>query len=139
MLPQHSVLTIYKSFVRPHLDYDDILYDQPDNKSFFQKIETVQYNAALAITGAIKGIYCNWIEGSSINILTADLITFCYQTNTKYIHQSLLNMNILRSSSNDTTDLSNERLLMSQKIKTVDFTRNIANITLVVKLFLYQT
>ena len=139
MLPQHSVLTIYKSFVRPHLDYDDILYDQPDNKSFFQKIETVQYNAALAITGAIKGIYCNWIEGSSINILTADLITFCYQTNTKYIQQSLLNMNILRSSSNDTTDLSNERLLMSQKIKTVDFTGNIANITLVVKLFLYQT
>ena len=139
MLPQHSVLTIYKSFVRPHLDYDDILYDQPDNKSFCQKIETVQYNAALAITSAIKGIYCNWIEGSSINILTADLITFCYQTNTKYIHQSLLNMNILRSSSNDTTDLSNERLLMSQKIKTVDFTRNIANITLVVKLFLYQT
>ena len=139
MLPQHSVLTIYKSFVRPHLDYDDILYDQPDNKSFCQKIETVQYNAALAITGAIKGIYCNWIEGSSINILTADLITFCYQTNTKYIHQSLLNMNILRSSSNDTTDLSNERLLMSQKIKTVDFTRNTANITLVVKLFLYQT
>ena len=139
MLPQHSVLTIYKSFVRPHLDYDDILYDQPDNKSFCQKIETVQYNAALAITGAIKGIYCNWIEGSSINILTADLITFCYQTNTKYIHQSLLNMNILRSSSNDTNDLSNERLLMSQKIKTVDFTRNIANITLVVKLFLYQT
>ena len=139
MLPQHSILTIYKSFVRPHLDYDDILYDQPDNKSFCQKIETVQYNAAMAITSAIKGIYCNWIEGSSINILTADLITFCYQTNTKYIHQSLLNMNILRSSSNDTTDLSNERLLMSQKIKTVDFTRNIANITLVVKLFLYQT
>ena len=139
MLPQHSILTIYKSFVRPHLDYDDILYDQPDNKSFCQKIETVQYNAAMAITSAIKGIYCNWIEGSSINILTADLITFCYQTNTKYIHQSLLNMNILRSSSNDTTDLSNERLLMSQKIKTVDFTGNIANITLVVKLFLYQT
>ena len=55
MLPRHSLLTIYKSFVRPHLDYGDILYDQPNNKSFCQKIETVQYNAALAITGAIKG------------------------------------------------------------------------------------
>ena len=43
MLPQHSLLTIYKSFVRPHLDYGDIFYDQP-NKSFCQKIETVQYN-----------------------------------------------------------------------------------------------
>ena len=55
MLPRHSFLTIYKSFVRPHLDYGDILYDQPNNKSFYQKVETVQYNAALAITGAIKG------------------------------------------------------------------------------------
>ena len=48
MLPQHFLLTIYKSFVRPHIDYDDILYDQPNNKSSCQKIETVQYNAALA-------------------------------------------------------------------------------------------
>ena len=55
MLPRHAVLIIYKSFVRFHLDYGDILYDQPNNKSFCQKIETVQYNAALAITGAIKG------------------------------------------------------------------------------------
>ena len=55
MLPRHSPLTICKSFVRPHLDYGDILYDQPNNKSLCQKIETVQYNAALAVTGAIKG------------------------------------------------------------------------------------
>ena len=55
MLPQHSLLTIYKSFVRRHLDYGDTLYDQLNNKSFCQKIETDQYNAALAITGAIKG------------------------------------------------------------------------------------
>ena len=54
MLPGHSLFTIYKSFVRPYLDYGDILYDQPNNKSFCQKIETVQYSAALAITGAIK-------------------------------------------------------------------------------------
>ena len=34
MLPRHSLFTIYKSFVRPHPDYGDILYDQPKNKSF---------------------------------------------------------------------------------------------------------
>ena len=28
MLPQHSLLTIYKSFVQPHLDYGDILINQ---------------------------------------------------------------------------------------------------------------
>ena len=55
MLHQHSLLTIYESIVRPYLDYGDILYDQPSNKSLCQKIETIQYNAALVITGAIKG------------------------------------------------------------------------------------
>ena len=54
-LPRSSLLTIYKSFVRPHLDYGDVIYDQPNNESFSHKIESVQYNAALAITGAIRG------------------------------------------------------------------------------------
>ena len=30
------------------------VYDQPDNESFISKLEQVQYNAALATTGAIK-------------------------------------------------------------------------------------
>ena len=51
IIPRHSLLTIYESFIRPHLDYGDMLYDQPNNKSLCQKNETV----ALAITGAIRG------------------------------------------------------------------------------------
>ena len=54
-LSKNSLLTIYKSFIRPYLDYCDIIYDQPNNESFYTKIERIQYNAALAITGAIKG------------------------------------------------------------------------------------
>ena len=54
-LPRNVLLTIYKSFIRPHLDYGDIVFDQPTNDSFVKKLESVQYNAALAITGAIKG------------------------------------------------------------------------------------
>ena len=54
-LPRLSLLTIYKSFIRPHLDYGDIIYDQAYTASFHQKIESVQYNSALAITGAIRG------------------------------------------------------------------------------------
>ena len=54
-LPRSSLLTIYKSFVRPHLDYGDVIYDQPNNTSLSDKIESVQYNAVLAITGAIRG------------------------------------------------------------------------------------
>ena len=55
VLPRESPITIYKSFVRPHIDYGDVIYDQPNNDSFCNMIERVQYNAALAITGAIKG------------------------------------------------------------------------------------
>ena len=35
--------------------YGDIIYDQPENESFYNKIESVQYKAALAITGAMQG------------------------------------------------------------------------------------
>ena len=55
ILPTQALLTIYKSFVRPHLDYGDITYDQPKNESFCQKVESYQYKAALAIAEAIKG------------------------------------------------------------------------------------
>ena len=34
ILPRDALLIIYKSFVRPHLDYGDIIYDQPQNESF---------------------------------------------------------------------------------------------------------
>ena len=54
ILPRKSLITIYKSFVRPHLDHGDLIYDQPNNKSFCQQIESGQYNASLAITDAIK-------------------------------------------------------------------------------------
>ena len=41
--------------MRPLIDYGDIIYDQPQNESLCEKIESVQYKAALAITGAIQG------------------------------------------------------------------------------------
>ena len=33
-LPRHSLITIYKSFVRAHLDYGNTIFDQPNNESF---------------------------------------------------------------------------------------------------------
>ena len=33
-LSRDALLTIYKSFVRPHLNYGDIIYDQKHNGSF---------------------------------------------------------------------------------------------------------
>ena len=54
ILPRNSLLTIYKSFIRPLLDYADVIYDQTSSALFSKKIGSLQYNVALAITGAIK-------------------------------------------------------------------------------------
>ena len=74
-LPRKALLQIYKSFIRPHLDYCDVIYHKPTyddfysnyyseraksnpintNYEFTNKIESVQYNAALAITGCVRG------------------------------------------------------------------------------------
>ena len=57
LLPRSSLITIYKIFVRPHLDYGDFFYDQANKMQFHQKLESIQYNAYLAITGAIRGTF----------------------------------------------------------------------------------
>ena len=47
----------YKSInllLRPHLDYGDVIYDQAFIGSVQNKLETIQYNAALALTGTTR-------------------------------------------------------------------------------------
>ena len=55
LLPRQALITIYKAFVRPHLDYSYVLYDQVFNNSFHERMKSIQYNACLAITGTIRG------------------------------------------------------------------------------------
>ena len=50
-----SLLTIYKTSIRSQLDYAGIIYDQAYNSAFHDKLESIQYNACLAITGATRG------------------------------------------------------------------------------------
>ena len=53
--PREALLRIYKSFVRPNLDYGDIIFDKRNDESFKSRIESIQYKACIAITGAIQG------------------------------------------------------------------------------------
>ena len=57
ILPRKTILRIHKSFIWPHLDYRDIINDQLNDKNFSKKIESYQYNKALAITGAFDLSY----------------------------------------------------------------------------------
>ena len=54
-LQRNYLLNIYKAFIRPHLDYGYVVYDYPGNAFFMLKLESVQYNASLAITGCFRG------------------------------------------------------------------------------------
>ena len=52
--PAH-LFSIYKSFVRSRLDYVDVIYDQAYHSTFHDKLESIQFHACFAITGAIRG------------------------------------------------------------------------------------
>ena len=54
-LSKPVLMTMYKTLVRPYLDYGDIIYDQAYNETFHQKLESIQYNACLVLSGAIRG------------------------------------------------------------------------------------
>ena len=54
MLPRKALLTIYKSFIRPHFDYGDLVYDQLYNYLFHAKLESYQFKVVLVMPVAIK-------------------------------------------------------------------------------------
>ena len=64
-LPKHTLNESYKLYVRPHLDYGDIIFHIPAKEDDFsqniilpnlmEKLESVQYSAALAVTGTWRG------------------------------------------------------------------------------------
>ena len=62
-LPRKTLDQMYKTFIRSHLDYCDIIYHIPSVQTQFgvtitdlmEKAERIQYQAALAVTGAWQG------------------------------------------------------------------------------------
>ena len=60
VLPRSLLLTIYKAFICNHFDYADLVYDESYKSSFHEKLESIQYNAALAVTGAYEDLLKNF-------------------------------------------------------------------------------
>ena len=64
--PRNTLNELYKLHVRPHLDYGDVIYHIPAKvcelnqnivlPNLVEKIESVQYSAALAVTETRRGI-----------------------------------------------------------------------------------
>ena len=42
VLPRRSLITIYKAFMRPHIDYEDVIFNQAFNNYFHERLESIQ-------------------------------------------------------------------------------------------------
>ena len=54
-LPKPVLIIINEVLARPHLLSGNVMYDEDYNETFHQKL-SVQYNACLALSGAIRGL-----------------------------------------------------------------------------------
>ena len=64
-LPRHTLNELFKLYVRSHLEYGDVIYHIPSKvcefsgntilSNLMEKLESVQYSAALAVTGTWRG------------------------------------------------------------------------------------
>ena len=64
--PRHTLIEIFKLYVRPHLDFGDVIYHIPATKvcdfsgnmvlpTLMKKLESVQQSTALVVTGTCRG------------------------------------------------------------------------------------
>ena len=111
-----SLITIYKWFIKLLLAYEGIIYGDECNASFHQKMESIQGNISLFITGALRksarentakstiispNFWCiNFVEMHSFRKVSSDLPKtmrkLCLFT--KFSHQKIRwNYGILRS------------------------------------------
>ena len=64
-LPRHTLIQLYKLYVRPHLDYGNVIYHIPvktcdltnknDLSNQMGKLESIQYSAVFVISGTWRG------------------------------------------------------------------------------------
>ena len=96
-----SLTTVYTSVKRPHLASGDIISDQAYNSSFFVKLESIQYNAALTITGEILQKN-NSIKSQALNLWKTDddieniAIFMKYLSNNPQIELKIFNKELKR-------------------------------------------
>ena len=54
-----ALITIYKAFVKPHVAYGDLIYDEAYSDTFHQKLESIwnylELLEDLALSGTIRG------------------------------------------------------------------------------------
>ncbi len=71
--PRSTLEQVYKSHVRSHLEYCDVIFHESpadgilsSNKlsTLMQKLESVQTQAAYAVSGAWKGTFTRNLDGS---------------------------------------------------------------------------
>ena len=71
-----------QSFHKTSFDYGDVIFDQAFNNPFQKRLESILYNAALAITPAIRGtskkktFSRSWLQATTVRKIVSKIISF---------------------------------------------------------------
>ena len=113
ILSRAALMTVFKAFVRPYLDYGDVLYDQAFNTAFLDRhvgVHSVQ--CIISYKGAIRGISREKLY-QELGLESLQLRGWCrklclfYNTLTNQHHQYLINLIPARHSLYNTRNVSN--------------------------------
>ena len=99
----NALLIINEFFINLHLDYGDILHNKTNNEHLQNKMEKVQYQACLVITGVIQGtsrepvydehfFHIEWTNGMILNSrlgMLNQLKIYCNQKKRKLVNLCL--------------------------------------------------
>ena len=95
ILSWHSLITIYKSFIRPHLNYGNVIYNRTYIKSFHQTLESTQYSTAITMTGTlVEKIIVFFIQYFKVNFPVIFLNQYQILTTNSYATRSAQNNQI---------------------------------------------
>ena len=108
------------------MDYGDIIFDKPNNQSFKSRIESIQYKAFVAITGAIQGtsrerLYRELLLESLSDRCWFQKLTFFYKIVKDLSPRYLTKYVNLRSTSNYQTRSANKSNLQEFSCRTGSF------------------
>ena len=61
VLPKYSLIAIYKFFIRPHLDYGAIIFDQTENETFVKNSNHFTRNTRNITTYSCRSVLFNYL------------------------------------------------------------------------------
>ena len=95
MLPREALITICKAFVKPPLDYSNVLFNQEFNASSHEKLESIQYRH-FCLFNKFPAYLFNLIPPKSTHHFIRNSGNIpCFNTKSNFFKKSFFALNII--------------------------------------------